>query len=441
MFLVLSCDNPEGDEGSGGGGDGEIDSLSYGQVNIVSSTLAVDTSGSLYLQDGEDIEDCDFSMDIYRAEGSCFTPYSVIGYATVITGADATSTEVGSAARLAGVPGTGYDPTFDEEEGALISGAEIDFAVDQPFTGFNEIFQQYETKPLYTHISMGTAYQKIGFSLKDKFVTMLIPAFSQPVVDWSAWDNCPLSEEEKEYDRFQNANVLEGMTFEAGDYLFCVKDAQTDSCEADDFQWYDMDDETLVSTRPDNPRKHSYLTFNKSDCIDEGEGRKNLNMTMMFFPAVLTNKFRLYSDYSHGINSVQWPDAIEPFGEAIPAGDRTTDEFAETYQLYYYHPEDGEITEGTNLALDFDFDVSEMLYLDGVRSSDIAASSLQELLKIVYTKHDWVFQQKGDNKVIGYSIDQVTSMGVEVEVTLTGDRNPPDVPEYIESLQEEDETE
>ena len=66
-------------------------------------------------------------------------------------------------------------------------------------------------------------------------------------------------------------------------------------------------------------------------------------MTTMFFQH-LTTKFRLYSDYSYGINSVQWPDAIEPF-VAIPEGDRTTDEFAETYQLYYYQAEGGEITK------------------------------------------------------------------------------------------------
>ena len=218
--------------------------------------------------------------------------------------------------------------------------------------------------------------------------------------------------------------------------MFCVKDTQTAVCGATDYQWYDMGTDSLVSTRPSNPRTHSYLNFNKADCVDEGEGRKNLNLTKTFFPATIKSKFRLYSDYSHGINSAQWPDAIEPFGEAIPAGDRTTDEFAETYQLYYYQPENGEITEGTNLAIEFNFDVSEMLYLDGVRSSEVASSTLEELLKVVYTKHDWAFQKKGDDEVIGYGIDQVASMEVEVTVTLTGDRDPPDVPDILQSIAE-----
>ena len=331
-FALFGCGDPgEENDGKSHGGGGDNNGLTYGKVNLTSSQL----NGSA-LQAVGDIDDCGFSVDIYRGEGSCATPVDYKGYADLLSAVSATVNGPDGSARIAGVAGGAEG---QDAEGAILTGAEFSFKDQTAFTGWNELWSQYETQTQYGLIGTEMLYESVQFRVDTKYVTMLLVAYSQPFAESAAVAACNLSADQKSQNasRFAAADILTGMTFTRGDYLFCVKDSASAPCAPTDFQWFDLDTNTLTSPRPDNPRVQAYLVRDTPTCEND-EGRVNPSLTGIRVAGTLATKFKLYADYSHGINSNQWKDAPgalggEPDPEHLVEGD---DAFEETYLVYYY---------------------------------------------------------------------------------------------------------
>jgi len=414
-MVMLNCSSDDGDNnGSTGRSSSTVKGVYYGSVALSSSSLA-----STSLLGSDDAADCSFNLDIYAGSGACVTPLSYKGHARLITAANSSETDPDKGeVRLVGVT-----DSVEGKEGEIISGDEFDLGSSDSFTGYNELWFQYETQAQYDYIGAEMNYERVQFKVKDKYVTMLLVASQQPFVDASAVSDCGVSDTQKTESRYTEADVLSGMSFQRGDYLFCVKDSADETCATSDFQWIDTSSKTLVSTRPSSPRVHSFLVNDPITCSDSDYSMQGIKVA-----AELSTKFKLYADFSNGIDSKQWPDAKGAFGEEPDADHLLDEEFEEPYLLYYYQ-EDGSstVTTGTNLSVTLNIDVSNVVYFDGLPTSSISSSSMGEVLNKTYLKHDWAFQKKADSSVVGYSINHYSAMSVTATVAVTGGTDRPDV--------------
>jgi hypothetical protein len=419
MSLLIACGGPE-DEGEKGGGEGSSASdLTFGQVALTSSTL--NTAG-LQTTDASP-EDCSVQLDSYRGEGSCLTPLSVIGHASVLEAVNGETNDHEARARIASTVNF-----HKEEKGKIIEGKEFDLGDETSFKAYNELWDQYERQDIYHYLSLEMNYEKIKFKIKDQYVTLFLANYSQPFADWDMMDSC-LSEEERDSDPLiTEADILDGYTFTRGDFLFCVKDTADATCSGSDFKWYDLDTDQLVDTRPDNPRVQQFLVFNEATCTSEGEeGHWEINKTAIQLGAEIDEPFKLYADFSNGIDSVQWPDSSVPFEEASENTEDENDDFQEPFLVYYHLAQNAsEPTEGTSLEMTFDFNTENMIFVDGIAADEMASLTLEEILKVVYPKHDWFFHKRGQEQNVGFGVDQYSSMSVAPEITVSGGRTVPE---------------
>ncbi|MFW7379007.1 MAG: hypothetical protein ACOH5I_09400 [Oligoflexus sp.] len=412
LTLMLAC-GKEGDDKGKGGGQGrgnDAANLVFGKASLISSDL---NQASLAEASGPP-EACDFSIDIYRAEGSCLTPISFIGYAGVLN----TASENGGGARLAS--------TFNYHEsanGAIQSGLEVDFADGSSFSAYNELWDQYESKADYQYASLSLTYEKLKFKVKEKFVTMFIASYSQPFTAWdAAFEGCDITEEQRQHERYIAADLLTGMSFQRGDYLFCIKDAIDESCAADDYQWFDIDSATLVSERPDNPRQHQFLVNDSPSCRTEGDDRHNPSFSPIRVGGIFQSTFQLYADFSHGINSHQWKDSVVAFEKAEENSNEDGDNYVDPWLVYYHKAANSDdIVTGSQLDMTFDFDMEDLVYFDAIAANEFDTLSLEEILAKSYAKHDWYFQKKAEDNLISFEIKDYAHLLIDATINVTGE--------------------
>lgn len=414
--LLFTC-SEEDEEGENSSSSSDSNSLAFGQLTIQASNLAVSSSLAL---NSNTVSSCNFTMDNYNASGTCTTPTAVIGHTTVLTAINSQDSSIDAQARIGGT--TNYVSSSNEE--ALINGQEVTFSSNSGFKAYNELWSNYSRQDLYDYLSAELNYEKISFEANGKFITMFLAAYSQPFADWSVMSNC-LTDTTRSASSVTQSDLLSDMTFERGDYLFCVKDSASETCSASDFQWLDLDTGSLTSTRPSNPRTHSYLLFDAASCTQDGD-RPSLNSNGIRIGASLNTKFKLYADFSHGINSVQWKDSNVAFQDASGNTNENGDSYESPYLLYYYQAEsDSSVTEGSGLDMSFDFDASNMVFFDGISDSEFSSKTTEELLAVVFTKHDWLFHKKGQDRVEGFGVSQYSSLSVTPTITISGDRTRP----------------
>jgi hypothetical protein len=188
-------------------------------------------------------------------------------------------------------------------------------------------------------------------------------------------------------DRYVEADLLSGMTFERGDFLFCVKDTATETCAPTDYKWLDTASDTLVSTRPTAPKQSSYLADREITCTDDNDDRYefNLDLISMYATIPASQRFVLYGDFSHGELSNQWADATVPLGDGKPV---------EPDLIYSYTSPSGVTTEGTNLVVEIDFDPTSSMFIETFRATDIDANALEQSLEKLHFKTQWAFDKK-----------------------------------------------
>lgn len=416
-FGTAACDSDEDENAQGSGASSSYDSKASAKIDLYSSGLV----GGASLNLASDVESCSLNMDIYSASGLCITPSEFKGYSTYIYATTSTDTNPDSgSARLAGVAGS------SEAEGNIFNGAEFSFATkDSPFTGFNELWDQYPYRQLYDYIAIDLAYEKIRFELKGKFVELLVVSSDQPFASGDIVDTCGVPEADREQSRYTNADLLTGLSFKRGDYLFCVKDSDV-ACEASDFKWLDLDNTELVSTRPLKPRVHSYVAVDQVNCSTEQYGI-SIGVPAIHVAAKLSEGFKLWADFSNGINSNEWKDARAALGRELTEDENNSDYFEEPYAIYTHEDISGTQQTGTTMQVNLDFDLSQMLFIEGYDDEeDLAAVDMAVVLSQVYAKHDWVFQKKHQGNVVGYGPEQIYSMDVSASVALSGEQTRPE---------------
>lgn len=412
-ILVLGCDDPGDKDGKNAGSVGE-NSPAGSSISLTSETL---TSSSLRLAETERGLACSFQLDIYQGRGLCITPLSFIGYANNLVGENAriSNPDIGQA-RLAGVSGA------TDSEGLIFNGAEFNLAEKKSFTGYNELWFNYSNKTEFSHLRLDLIYQKIQFKILDKFVTMIIVASDQPFKSSGALSSCSVSEEEKTQSRFTKADLLSGLTFKRGDYLFCIRSDET-SCESSEYKWLDTESGSLVSSRPDSPRVHQWLTNDPITCTKEGEGdRYNFSLTGLVFGATLNSPVTLYADWSHGVDSVQYKDGVAPLSTQTESD---TEEFEKPYAIYYATI-DGVSQTGTRMSQIYNFDLTQMIYAEGLEEGELEDFTIEQILTKIWTKHDWVFEKKAATNTKGYGIDQISSATATPSIVLSGGTSRPD---------------
>lgn len=415
--LALACSEKDDDKDKGGrGGNDGGGEFGGGKATV---RLKSTTLQQASLLAGEEAETCSAQIDVEHIDGVCLTPTEVSGSAHFIDASDGSLT--GTHEDSARIVKAGATSSTDSQ-GKIIDTSEFSLNDNDTFNGTNELFSAYERKPTYTQITFETAFLKTKFASKGKFVSMLLVTHPQPFVDSDLvnTDPCKLTDDQKQMQRYKDADIFASMAFNRGDYLFCVKDAATDACQPEDYKWFDLDAGTLVASRPTNPRVNQWFIFDEATCQAEGD-RHNFSLSGVKFIATLDKKFQLYADFSHGQGSAQWPDGSQPFSNER---DTTTDEFADPYLLYYYIPDGEEAVEGTALEVTLDFDVSRMLMVQ-MDTTEYASATLEDVLKVIDTKTNIGFDNKGKKSEVGYNPAEMSGLNVTANISVTGGRERP----------------
>ncbi len=436
LFLLFNLSACFDDPGEPNNQRHETSSAYYTENNIRLTNLLAYTSNAPTTQVASDTAvNCTYIADIYSANGSCITPVNVIAFA-----------EQAHLLRENGnVPGGTRilgESEYRETPGEIFGGHEFDLSQPSSLVTNNTLSDQYPFHEQYDTLTISTAYYKVKFpvtlSSGTKFVTMLLAKYGQPFSSSNAIskaiDECGLSGNEITASRFVNADLLPGMSFNRGDYLFCVKDTDTDSCSASDFQWLDTKTNQLTSTRPETPKVSQQLVNTEIECNDEGGGRVSFDFGPFGFYAAIdpSKQFKLWSDFSHGEFSQQWPDATAPQADETTVADPTIAGIS-PYYIYYYEDCSNNVCEnltqqGTDLDVNLTFDMSQMVLVEDITPDQmLALSNIGEVLSKTHVKSQWAFDQKSINNVIGYDANDMVGLTVLPEITLTGDATtPPD---------------
>ena len=328
FMVFLSCDDPKDDDEEQGAESSSY--LPYGKLVIQPKE---DTGLRLL---ANDLSSCSMQGDgdVGQLTGQCLTPINVTGFVQ----------EVNFDHNQDDTLLRGSTRVFSEDErttgdGEIFTGGEIDFSDPTKNLVGNNTFSDIYEEPrlIFTHLGIGMFYMKVKFELKDQFITMLVTSFRQPVSSEDNFSSCDstISAEERAQSQYE-VELLSDMTFEPGDFLFCVKSSTDDVCAASDFLWLDNDTDSLTATRPSNPRQSSSLK--KEPSCDSGEGGGiYLTMPTISVLAKFTEDgyFSLYGDATHGPESNRYPGAAQAFG--AEGNDPDPDE-VEPWTQFFYTP-------------------------------------------------------------------------------------------------------
>ena len=406
--LAPSCKD-DSDGGNSGGSSRSESGYNYARTKIISSSLA-----SSDLKFTQSDEACSFSMDIYRANGSCITPSSVSGIVNRVN--------LNGLTRILG------PDENSETQGNILPGVAVDFSnLDAELVGDNQLIDQYNNDDSFDHASVNMHSLKVKFTVPRsgntfKYVTMFVATHPQPFTNAEAISCVPESERSQE--RY-NVETIDGIEFERGDYLFCLKDTEDATCSASDWKWIDSSSNSLVDTRPSSPRQHKWLTNDAITCTQEDDGRYNFNIGPIYEVSSFASAdtFKLSADYSHGEISNQWPEEKFPKGD-IPEGGEDI-EGNDPYLIYYHTSKNGDKTEGNDLLFTLDINPSQMVFVEGI--SDLEnESDLGKILANTYTKSQWAFQQKAENNIEGWDPSHVAGTSASPTVEVSGGTDEPE---------------
>ena len=214
-------------------------------------------------------------------QGSCISPMSITGN---VVSVDLNGNYFGGGIRLLG-GGSGMGQNFTIEGKAFdLADAEAlggeDNAQD---TGFNEL--QTRASTLFNFLDIQFAVPRVvDMNSVTQFWTIKYVFVPYPFTNQTVYSrteptpgdvqytdtgttvadclNTEFAEASQEADN-NNAQLLGGVTGAVqGDILFCRKDAATDVCSAEDFQWLDTNLNQFVATRPaDDSHVHKFATM------------------------------------------------------------------------------------------------------------------------------------------------------------------------------------
>jgi hypothetical protein len=277
----------------------------------------------------------------------CATPIEIKGWASGIYLHTEDANEGGGYRILGG--GNGLNENSEWE------GTTFDFSETAAMKGESNLEDAYDSKPEFNSVTTELNYLSVKVQVGSQYWSVIVPFYSQPVEQNAIVQSC-------QYDEFylanlaQNANLLAGLEFERGDFLFCIKSTQAE-CKLSDYRFFDTNDETFVSTRPNAPRISDFIADAEAGCapaVNPGSGPE-LDWGRFELKSQLTTSVKLYADFAFGESS------RNPDSEAAASG-------LPPYKTYYYEV-NGAAQTGNSLNVTFEFNSDNMIYFDGLADS------------------------------------------------------------------------
>lgn len=301
-----------------------------------------------------------------EADGVCITPLEVDGWvvSSRLLAENGTPFENGVSFRLHG------SSALLNRDGSW-EGQAFDFAGLTQISGASELENNYETQLNFDRISFDMNFIRMKFFLNDKYWTVLIPFYSQPVESNPIVQSCQYTEAELQQIASQ-ANILGSLEFDRGDYLYCLSGSSGD-CALSDFQFFDLDSSTFSTTRPSSPKQSIMVRDMDTKCSPALEETGRPKLTWGTYPFVTRMStgvpFSLYADYAYGEDS-----RLNPGGEA------DTDDSGAAIPPYkrYYYTISGIQQVGNNANFSVTFNTRNLIFAKDIADVATLSSSSDE---------------------------------------------------------------
>lgn len=339
--------------------------------------------------DAEPIENCTVIVPGDNGgefDGACLTPINVTGAAASVSiGADSGGME--GPARLLGatVGNIGLDRNgelevfpfdFGDPVGMPGNSNVADNSGENTFDLLRVDVAFFDVKVEVPRSGDATEYWTIRWG----FIT-------NPVSDTSFEEGTPMANcvDDGYLAAIEENGLLEGRaSFNAGDLMVCQKDTVEEECAEEDFQWFDEDADSFVSTRPANPLQHEWAGIADISC-DAAQVGYDITLGNYDFFAVIDNAFTLGAEYQ------------------------------QCQQVYTSGS-----TTGNTLNVTMDFDMSQAIFINGIiGEAEVEAASDAAIFQAVEFKQIFIRSRQPDPTAI--TDDLSGGMTAEATISITND--------------------
>lgn len=387
-ITVASCGR-KGDgrpQGSEGGGS-SASAASYTKVTLKSAAAAA-------LRLGTQPRGCHLGLtQTVQGNGTCLSPSEVELWANGVFLASQSPSAPGSDPASNG-PGRILGGGSGFSKDGYIDGGRFNLAQAASMRGQDNLFHKYKSKPQFDLVTVESAYVRASFELKGETWEMLVPFYDQPVEDISVLKECVDSGYLEAAKR--NGNLLPGIAFKAGDFLFCKRDEASTACALSAFKWFDAGVNALAAPRPANPKRLSSLSGLTRKCNKKGSDGAPADMAfqMPALRADLSSPVKVYGDFSHGPDSGSNQGASRPAGVSEEAWNERSKAGKATgpYAIYFLEA-GGETKRGNKLGATVTFDSSDWIFFDGIQ--DLTSASTDAALAALTTKEFFAWEKIG----------------------------------------------
>lgn len=372
VACASSCGKKEEGEKGPGGGNSSGQSNVYMTLKLKNNTTPL--APELAAESCGHVQATQTSSAI---DGKCLTPDNVTVWASTVSLFKINAGFDGNFARLLG-GGSGLG------KNGYLEGAPFNLSQAGTLKGEDTLWEVKGTKPEFDSVGLSMAYVKIAFTTNTQQWEALLPFVDQPLEENQSIKDCVDAAGLANIKN--NANVLTGLTFKKGDYLFCKKTTGS-SCALSDFKWFDTTAKVLTSTRPTTPKRFAYADNYEVKCNSAGsqETPPDMSFDYHYVSFALTSKIKLYGDFSHGSDSEINKGAGIPYGMTQDDWEAHTQAGGSTNPFFIYTLDsNGTKTTGNRLDVKLSFDMSDWIVIDGVY--DFTSATDDQILSGFNTK-------------------------------------------------------
>lgn len=367
---------------------GELDASQL----VLKSTSLFEIDGSiapemLYLSNVTD--SCTLYGTGQEASGTCLTPLNMTGYASTIALGSATA-------------GMGPGRLFGSTTGSisLTRYGELDvapFDLKDPITlKASSNLEDAGENAMWNTVIVYTAVLDVQLEMGSAFWTVRFAFVSQQPADEDVFDGC-VDEHYREKIE-ENSGLLVGDdttgTYRKGDVMVCIKDSAEDACSDSEFQWLDLDSDTLVDSRPQNPLQHAFADINEPSCVNNDPGY-DIGLGGYDLVARLPQTFELSAEY----------------GDESCLRDFT-----------YVDPLSQEESTGNTLSAEFDYDMTQSVFVEGISPESLTTRTDAEILSVLTLNQIWMRSTFEDPTAItgdDLGLDATADISVTQDETLS----------------------
>jgi hypothetical protein len=417
LVATLGCeDDKKGDKGPNGGGGPSSD------VRVgFTSLIITDQAATALSGENPEPEFCQMNLtQTVRGEGLCLPAQAIELWASGVLLGNQRPDASASSDPFAAGPGRVLGGGSGYAKDGKLEGAAVDLTKADALRGEDNLFHKYETRPRFDLVAIEAAYVRTSFSINGNTWEMIVPFYQQPVEEEPVMKQCYDSgyiEQAK-----VNANLFPGISFQAGDFLFCKRTDAAVPCELDQFGWFDTSSKALVSvgqSRPAAAKKLNSLAGLRRSCkVPSADGRPpDASYQMPGLRADLTTPIRVYGDFSHGSESKSNPGGGRPEGvsEAEWSARCEANQPVSPHFVYFVEDAAGAVTKGNKLNVKMSVDASNWIFLEGLRQGDLASAADSQILESLTTREFFAWEKIGFETIGGVEAGWKATLEVSTE--------------------------